>query len=77
MIVPKSIFYWHLHTFWSLNRVQKQLKMTRTCISLFAFNEKDVDAVRDLKCQDARYTVDELAMSSGINSSAVFTVLEQ
>ena len=37
-----------------------------------ALNEKDVDTVRGLIGQDVRYTVEEIAMLSGINSSAVF-----
>ena len=39
---------------------------------LSALNEKDVDTVRGLIGQDVRYTVEEIAMLSGINSSAVF-----
>jgi hypothetical protein len=39
--------------------------------SLSAFNEKDVDMVRGLISQDARYTVEELVIIGWINSSAV------
>ena len=49
----------------------------RTGRPLSALNEKDVDTARCLISQDVRYTVEEIAMLSGINSSAVFTILKQ
>ena len=43
----------------------------RTGRTLSAFNEEDVDTVQGLTSQDARYTVEEVAMLLGINSSTV------
>ena len=40
-------------------------------------NEKDVDTARGLISQVVRFTVKEIAMLSGINSSAVYTILKQ
>ena len=49
----------------------------RTGRPLSAFTENDVDVVCDLINKDVRCTVEEVAMCTGINSSAVFTILKQ
>lgn len=44
---------------------------------LSAISQNDITTIQTLIKEDARYTVDELATLSGINSSAVFTILKE
>ena len=46
-------------------------------LPISTFSEKDIDPLRELIAQDARYPIEKLALYSGINSSATFTILIQ